>query len=55
MDNIEYRIQMEKKLIDNFKSRFFEKMGYYPGVITRSMDERDKEADDNTSGTGRTV
>jgi hypothetical protein len=35
---------MEKKLIDNFKSRFFEKMGYYPGVITRSMDERDKEA-----------
>ncbi len=35
MDSLEYAVQMEKKLIDNFKTKFFEKLGYYPEVITK--------------------
>ena len=35
MDSKTYAIQLEKKLIDQFKENFFEKLGYYPTVITR--------------------
>jgi hypothetical protein len=35
MDSKTYAIQLEKKLIEQFKESFFEKVGYYPTVITR--------------------
>jgi len=35
MDGINYNFQLERKLIDQFKQSFFEKIGYYPTVITK--------------------
>ena len=35
MDSKTYSIQLEKKLIEQFKETFYEKIGYYPTVITR--------------------
>lgn len=35
MDSKCYAIQLEKKLIDQFKETFFQKLGYYPTVITK--------------------
>ena len=31
----EYAIKMEKKIVSNFLKEFYEKMGYYPTVITK--------------------
>jgi|688.fasta_scaffold00218_48 hypothetical protein len=35
MDSKNYAIQLEKKLIEQFKETFYEKIGYYPTVLTR--------------------
>ncbi len=35
MDCKNYAMKLEKKLIDEFKENFFEKVGYYPTVLTR--------------------
>jgi hypothetical protein len=34
-----YLLKMERKLVDNFQMEFYEKMGYFPYVITKSKDE----------------
>jgi hypothetical protein len=34
MDSKTYAEQLEKKLIDQFRENFFEKLGYYPTVMT---------------------
>ena len=36
-----YAKQLEKKLIDDFKSQFFKKMGYYPLIITKISTDTD--------------
>lgn len=42
MDPKTYAIQLEKKLIEQFKDSFYEKMGYYPTVITRVQTDMDQ-------------
>jgi len=39
MDATHYAMQMEKKLVENFKELFFSKLGYYPEVITKNYIE----------------
>jgi hypothetical protein len=41
MDTKVYARQLEKKLIDEFKAHFFDKMGYYPLVVTKINTETD--------------
>lgn len=38
MDSKTYATQLEKRLIEQFKENFFEKLGYYPTVITKCQD-----------------
>lgn len=35
MDSKSYAIQLERKLIEQFRESFYEKIGYYPTVITQ--------------------
>mgnify|MGYP003335324694 CR=1 FL=1 len=42
MDSKTYSIQLEKKLIEQFKETFYEKIGYYPTVITRVQTDLDQ-------------
>lgn len=41
MDSKMYALQLEKKLIEQFKENFFEKLGYYPTVMTAVQVQRD--------------
>lgn len=41
MESKAYALQLEKKLIDQFKETFFEKLGYYPTVMTEAQVDAD--------------
>ena len=42
MDSKTYAIQLERKLIEQFKESFYDKLGYYPTVITRVQADMDQ-------------
>ena len=35
MDSKSYALQLEKKLIEQFRENFYQKIGYYPMVVTQ--------------------
>lgn len=39
MDTAHYAMQMERKLVENFKQLFYSKLGYYPEVLTKNYIE----------------
>lgn len=41
METVSYATKLEKKLITEFKDLFYEKMGYYPIVLTTSKTQGD--------------
>lgn len=42
MDSRTYALQLEKKLIEQFKQNFYEKLGYEPVVLTKVQIESDE-------------
>lgn len=42
MDTKTYAAQLERKLIEQFKESFYEKIGYYPVVVTRLQQDLDQ-------------
>lgn len=42
MDTKTYASQLEKKLIDQFRESFYEKIGYYPMVVTKMQGNPDQ-------------